>query len=82
MNNISDEVTNLDMEPKLESLWWTSTYKAKVGATVQIKGRGKCWEMRFVEEFEKKKGYSWDGQSVEKMACGVGGGIQSTERSR
>ena len=45
-----DELTDLDMEPKLK-LWWTSTYKAEVDMTLEVGGREKSWEMPFVEVF-------------------------------
>ena len=43
---------DLDMEPKLESLWWTSAYKTEVGATLEVGGRGQIWEMPFVDVFD------------------------------
>ena len=36
-NDIIEELLDLDMEPKPESLWWTSTYR-----DVEC-GRGKNW---------------------------------------
>ena len=30
-NGITEELMELDMESKPESLWWTSTYKPKMG---------------------------------------------------
>ena len=51
VNDIIRELMDLEMEPKPEPLWWTSTYDAEVGATEV--GRGKNWEMPFLEEFRR-----------------------------
>ena len=37
------------MEPKPESLWCTSTYKHEEERALKVGGRGKRWEMPFVE---------------------------------
>ena len=52
VNDIIDELMNLDMEPKPESLWWRSTYKAEDGMTLKVGSRGENWEMPFVEVFD------------------------------
>ena len=41
VNDIIDELMNLEMEPKPESSWWTSTYKGENGLTMDVGGRGK-----------------------------------------
>ena len=51
VKEINDELMDLGMEPKPESLWWTSTYKDVEEQTSQVDGRGKNWEMPFIEEF-------------------------------
>ena len=49
---VIEELMDLDMEPRPVTLWWTSTYKADGGKTLQVGGKGKSWEMPFVEEFD------------------------------
>ena len=85
VNDIVDELMDLDMEPKRELLWRTITYKAEVGVTLEVGGRGKSWEMPFVEVFDLcwgfGSGFSKNRKDVEKKQWGVGGGIHtSTER--
>ena len=48
-NDITKELTDLEVEPKLESLWWTSTYKAEYGVTLEVVSRRKlerCHSLR------------------------------------
>ena len=54
VNDIIDELMDLDMEPKPESFWWTSTYKAEDGLTLalEVGSRRKSWETPFVEVFD------------------------------
>ena len=52
VNDIIAELTDLDMEPKPGSLWWTSTYKAEDERALQVGGRGKNWDMPFVDRFD------------------------------
>ena len=51
VNDIIEELLNLDMEPKPESLWWTSSYEEEDKLTLQG-GGGKDWELPFREVFE------------------------------
>ena len=39
VNDITEELLDLDMEPKPESLWWTSTYKDEDVATSKMDSR-------------------------------------------
>ena len=41
VNDIIEELLNLDMEPKQESLWWTSSYEEEDKLTLKVGGRGK-----------------------------------------
>ena len=52
VNDIIEELLNLDMEPKPESLWWTSSYEEEDKLTFQVGGGGKDWELPFREVFE------------------------------
>ena len=49
VNDITGERLDLDMEPKPESLWWTSTYKDEGAATLK---RGKIWDLPSSELFD------------------------------
>ena len=40
------------MEPKPESLWWTSTHKCEDRTTLRVGSRGKTWDLPFREVFE------------------------------
>ena len=80
MNDFSDELMNLEMGAKLESLYWTSTYKAEDGVTLQVGERAElgdairwmyltCW-ISVPTEWEghprEQKGIEeWDGELVE-----------------
>ena len=37
VNDIIDELEHLDMEPKPEPLWWTSTYHAEEKVTPKVR---------------------------------------------
>ena len=39
------------MEPRPESLWWTSTYKAEDKVTLKVKNGGLTWDLPFKEVF-------------------------------
>ena len=41
VNDVIEELLDLDMEPKPESLWWTSTYEEEEKLTLQVRERGK-----------------------------------------
>ena len=43
---------NLDMEPKPESLWFTSSYEEEDKPTLKMGGEGKEWDLPFREVFE------------------------------
>ena len=52
VNDIIKELLNLDMEPKPESLWWTSSYEEEDKLTLKVGGRGKDWDLPFREVFD------------------------------
>ena len=52
MNDIIEELLDLDMEPKPESLWWTSTHKHEDKRTLCVGDRGKLWDLAFCEVFD------------------------------
>ena len=41
VNDTIEELMILSMDLKLESLWWTSTYEAEDGLTLEVGGGGK-----------------------------------------
>ena len=41
VNDIMEELLDLDMEPKPESLWWTSINKDEDMTTLKVGNRGK-----------------------------------------
>ena len=45
VNDLIEELMDLDMEPKPEWLWWTSTDKAEDGVLLKVGGRGEIWNM-------------------------------------
>ena len=72
-NDIIEELLDLDMEPKPESLWWTSTYRGEEKTTLRVGSRTKTWEFPFREVFEVL-GYRFhqDGkgfQGAERTMC-------------
>ena len=52
VGDVIEELMDLDMEPKQESLWWTSTYKSEDERTVTVGRTGKSWDMPFVKIFD------------------------------
>ena len=46
------ELLVLDMEPKPESLWWTSTHKDEDGRTPKVGSGGKSLDFPLVEVFD------------------------------
>ena len=52
VNDISEELLGLDMEPWLDSLWWASTYKDEEAATLMVGGRWKTLDMPFMKVFD------------------------------
>ena len=54
------KMTDLGVEPKPETLWWTSTHKAEDGVTWKVGSRGISWEMPAWE------GHSGDRENAEE----------------
>ena len=52
VNDIIEELMDLDMEPKPESFWWTSTCKAEDEVTLKVWSMDKSWETPFVDVFD------------------------------
>ena len=52
VNDIIEELLDLDMEVKLESLWWTNTCKDEDAATPRVGSRGISWDLPFREVFD------------------------------
>ena len=52
MNDIIEELLDLDMEPKLESLWWTTTYREEDVTALKVRSRegklGTCQSLRYL----------------------------------
>ena len=57
VNDIIEELLDLDMEPKPESPWWTSTHKHEDMTTLRVGSRGKTWDLPSREVFE----VGWEG---------------------
>ena len=51
-NDIIEKLPDLDMEPKPESLWWTSTYKDRDVATLKVGSRERNWDLLFMKVFD------------------------------
>ena len=77
VNDIIEQLLDLDMEPKPESLWWTCTYRDEDTTTLKVGSTGKTWDLPSREVFEVL-GYRYhrDGkgfQGAERTMCkGVG----------
>ena len=52
VNDLIEELLDLDMEPKQESLWWTSTHKDEDERTLKVGSRVKSWGLPVVEIFD------------------------------
>ena len=52
VDDIIEELLDLDMEPKRESLWWTSTHKHEDMRTLCVGGRAKVRDLPFCEIFD------------------------------
>ena len=52
VNDIIEEQLDLAMEPKPESLWWTSTHTSEDGTTLKVGNRGHTWDLPFREVFD------------------------------
>ena len=55
VNDIFEELLDLDMEPKPESLWRTSTHKHEDMTTLRVGRRGTTWDRPFREVFEVRE---------------------------
>ena len=49
VNGIIEELQDLDMDPKPESLRWTSTHKCEDMITLRVGSRGNNWDLLFVK---------------------------------
>ena len=49
VHDIIEELMDPDMDPKLESLWWTSTYKDEVERMLKVGCKGKSGDLPFVQ---------------------------------
>ena len=52
VNDIIEELLDLDLESKPESLWWTSTHHAEEKETLKVENRGLAWDLPFKDVFE------------------------------
>ena len=52
VNDVIEELLDLDMEPKPESLWWTCLYEEEEQLTIKVAGQGKEWDLPFREVFD------------------------------
>ena len=52
VNDVIEELLDLDMEPKPESLWWTCSYEEEEQLTLKVAGRGKEWDLPLREVFD------------------------------
>ena len=73
VSDIIEELMDLDMEPKRESLWWTSTHKDKEKNPLRVESRNRAWVLPFCEVFDVL-GYRFhrDGkgfQGAERTMC-------------
>ena len=48
VSDIIEELMDLDVEPKPESLWWTSTYKDEEKNTLRVESRNRAWDLPFL----------------------------------
>ena len=51
VNDVIDELMDSDMEPKPESLQWTSTYREDQ-RTLKVGSRGENWDVPMVEDHD------------------------------
>ena len=59
VNDIIEELLDLDMEPKLESLWWTSTLQNPDGTTLKVSDKGKNWGLPFTDVLDVLASVTW-----------------------
>ena len=52
VNDIIEELQDMDMEPKRESLRWTGTYKREDVTPLKVLSREKTWDLPFMEVFD------------------------------
>ena len=51
VRDITEELLDLDMEPKPESQWWTSTFQEEAGATLKVENGCHIWDLSFKDVF-------------------------------
>ena len=51
VSGTTEEMLDLDMEPKPESQWWTSTFQEEAGATLKVENRCHIWDLSFKDVF-------------------------------
>ena len=51
VNDVIEELMDLDMEPKPESLWWTSSYEEEEKLTLEVSGRRTVRSLLFKDFF-------------------------------
>ena len=71
VNDIIEELLNLDMEPKPESLRWTCSYEEEDQLTLKVGGGGKDWDLPFRKVFEVL-GYRFQRDGKGKRYCAKG----------
>ena len=52
VNDIIEELVDLDMEPKPELLWWTSTHEDEDSATLKVVSRSHTWDLPLKDVFD------------------------------
>ena len=70
-NDIIEVLLDLDMQPKPELLWWTSTHKDEDVAVLTVVSRSKVWDPRFMVFFFFRDGKG-GGKTLRKV-LGAGG---------
>ena len=90
VNDIIEELLDLDMDPKHESLWWTCTYNDEDMTTLKVGHCEKGWDLPFQVVFDVL-GYRFHrgGEGLFKVQngrCGkawaAGGGTSSSAIQR
>ena len=79
----SEELLDLDMEPKPESLWWTSAHQHGDVRTLSVGGRDKVWDLPFCEIFDVL-GYRVcrDGKGFQGAECSMCKALRSWWRDK
>ena len=83
VNDIIEELFDLDLEPKLESLWWTSTHQFEDVSTLRVGSRDIAWDFPFRDVFEVL-GYRYhrDGKGFQGAERGMCKGMGSWWRDK